>query len=454
MTITRRKFIGGLSGGLLLNALPAFTRYAHAQTASDYKALVCIFLFGGNDANNMIVPTDTAGYAKYFAARGDNTTGNGMIGIPQPELLALPPAAGSAQFGAHPEFTELQQVWNAGDLAVLFNVGTLVRPLTKNDYKSPSLRPQNLFSHADQQGQWQSAISSGVSRSGWGGRIADVVRASNGSAPVPPMISLVGPDLFTVGRSTSALSLPQSGKFGINSFGGPYASSVSTALQQMLQTDRDNALVLSAQDTTAAAITSSSVLNPVLSGASSSVDSFFTGQNSGIANQLLQTARIIEARSSLGVTRQIFYVSLSGFDTHNGQIAQQGKLFNQLSPALKAFQDAMAQLGVTDQVTAFTLSDFGRTLEPASGGGSDHAWGNHHLIMGGAVKGQTFYGQFPDHTLGGPDDISDEGRWLPTASVDQYGATLASWFGVAAADLPTVFPNLGNFTATNLGFLS
>lgn len=448
---SRRRFVGGLGSGLLAGALPSFP--ALAQTSGDYKALVCVFLFGGNDGNNMIVPTDAAGFARYAGIRGDNTAGSGAIGLPQSQLLALPPASGTAQFGAHPEFTELQQVWNAGDLAVLFNVGPLAQPLTKAEYATARLRPDNLFSHADQQAQWQSAVSQGLSRSGWGGRMADVVRNRNPGASVPPLISLVGRDLFTVGNNTAALSVPQNGNFGLSSFGGSANAAVANALQQLLAADRGNSLVASAQDTVTAAIASSAVLNPVLGGNSSAINSLFAGQSNSVSRQLLQVARMIEARSTLAVTRQIFYVTLGGFDTHNSQIATQANLFGQLSPALKSFQDAMAQLGVADQVTTFTLSDFGRTLKPASGGGSDHAWGNHQLIMGGAVRGRTFYGQFPEHSLGGPNDISSEGRWLPTTSVDQYGATLARWFGVADVDLATVFPNLRNFGTSNLGFL-
>ncbi|WP_169560692.1 DUF1501 domain-containing protein [Nevskia ramosa] len=452
---SRRDFLSGLGclgGGLLLNTLPSFS--AQAQGFGDYKALVCVFLLGGNDGNNMIVPNDTAGYGKYAAIRGDYTRTSGAVGLPRSELLALQPASGNAAFGAHPALTHLQQVWNAGDLAVLFNVGTLARPLTKAGYGNCTLTPDNLFSHADQQAQWQSAVSQGISRTGWGGRLADAVRSANGAAPVPPLVAWGRNDLFAIGNSTMSLSVPSSGTFGLTNFGGgSYRSSISGSLNQMLQLDRGNALVASAQDTVQSAITSSGALSPILSGTSSSINGFFSGQSSGIAQQLLQTARMIEARGALGVSRQIFYVALGGFDTHNSQIETQAELFGQLSPALKAFQDSMAQLGMADQVTTFTVSDFGRTLKPASGGGTDHAWGNHHLVMGGAVRGQRFYGQFPEHALGGPDDVTSEGRWLPTTSVDQYGATLSRWFGVSDADLATVFPNLQQFPNKDLGFL-
>ncbi|MDP3293669.1 MAG: DUF1501 domain-containing protein [Nevskia sp.] len=452
---TRRKLLSGLGSGLLLNTLPSFP--VQAQTFGDYKALVCVFLLGGNDGNNLIVPHDTAGYGKYSAIRGDYTRSTGAIGLPQSELLALPPITGNAAFGAHPALGELQQVWNAGDLAVLFNVGPLARPLTKAGYGNRALTPDNLFSHADQQSQWQSAVSQGISRTGWGGRLADAVRSANGASSVPPLIAWGCNDLFAIGNSTMSLSVPSSGSFGLSNFGGSYRSTLSNSMNQLLQTDRSNRLRASAQDTVSAALTSSGALSPILSGTSSSINGLFpsqvTGQATGIAQQLLQTARMIEARNTLGVSRQIFYVALGGFDTHNNQIETQAALLGELSPALKAFQDAMAQLGLADQVTTFTLSDFGRTLKPASGGGSDHAWGNHHLIMGGAVRGQRFYGQFPEHALGGPDDVSSEGRWLPTTSVDQYGATLARWFGASEADLATIFPSLQQFPTTDLGFL-
>ncbi len=451
---SRRDFLSGLGclgGGLLLNTLPSFS--AQAQSFGDYKALVCVFLLGGNDGNNLIVPDDSAGYAKYAAIRGDYTAGSGGIGLPRSQLLALQPASGNAAFGAHPALTELQQVWDAGDLAVLFNVGTLARPLTKAGYGNRALTPDNLYSHADQQSQWQSAVSQGSSRTGWGGRLADAVRSANGAAPVPPLVAWGRNDLFAIGNATMSLSVPSSSSFGLTNFGGNYRSSLNSSMNQLLQSDRSNMLAMSAQDTVSAALTSSGMLSPILTGTSSSINGLFSGQSSGIAQQLLQTARMIEARSVLGVSRQIFYVTLGGFDTHNSQVETQQELFGQLSPALKAFQDSMAQLGVADQVTTFTVSDFGRTLKPASGGGTDHAWGNHHLVMGGAVRGQRFYGQFPEHALGGPDDVTREGRWLPTTSVDQYGATLARWFGVSDADLATVFPSLQQFPTQDLGFL-
>ncbi len=452
ISLPRRKFLTGLGGGLLVGALPGFTRYAHA--AGTYKALVCVYLDGGNDGNNMIVPTDSAGYAKYFAARGDSGAGRGGIGLPRSQLLALPPLGGAAQFGAHPEFTELQQVWNAGDLAVLFNVGNIARPMAKADFTNATLRPDNLFAHPDQRDQWQSAGIRGGQRSGWGGRLADAVAGFNGAAPVPAMISLAGRDLFTVGDSSAALSVQWKSNFEVDTFGGHYAADVDRGLRRLLDADRRNLLVMAAQDTTDAGLGSSAVLNPIRTGASSSIARFFNGQDGALAQQLLQVARMVESRSSLGVSRQVFYVELAGFVTHTRQIDRQALLFAQLSPAFKAFNDAMAQLGMSDQVTTFTMSDFGRTLAPASGSGSDHGWGNHHLVMGGAVRGQRFYGQFPDLSIGGPDDISTKGRWLPTTSVEQYGATLASWFGVLPSDLPKIFPNLSSFATKNLGFMA
>lgn len=450
--ISRRQLLRALGSSALLGAMPTVARYAQAAGSSDYKALVCVFLFGGNDGNNVIIPTDSAGYAKYKAVRGDNTTTTGALGIPQSQLVTLTPASGSAQFGLHPDLAPLQSIWNSGNLAALFNVGTLVQPLSQADYNSGKPSPENLFSHLDQQNQMQTGISAGPSSTGWGGRIADVIGNVNGGT-LPVALTVGGSALFADGRVTDALTIPQTGGFGLAGFGGSYAASVASAYQGLLAVDRQNQLVSAAQDVSSSGLAASKALNPILTGSSTTVDNAFSGQKTGIAAQLSRVAKIIENRSSLGVTRQVFFVSLGGFDTHSDQINRQSQLFQQLAPALKSFHDAMSQLGTDSMVTSFTLSDFARTLKPASGGGSDHAWGNHHFIMGGAVKGQTFYGTFPDLTLGGNDDVSTEGRWLPTSALDQYGATLASWFGVSSTNLAKVFPNLANFPTANLGFL-
>jgi uncharacterized protein (DUF1501 family) len=448
MKLTRRNLLLGLSGSVLVGQLPLLPRLA---LAADYKALVCVFLFGGNDGNNTIIPLGSADYNTYITVRGDSSSGTGL-GIDQSQVVPLAPSGGgSAQYGLHPDLKELQAVWNSGNLAVLFNTGTLVAPLTKAQYQAGSPQiPGNLFSHADQQNQWQSGISLGDQRSGWGGRIADTLPAGG---LVPPVISFAGPDLYTLGASTTPLSLPQTGNFQLNGYPGTYGKQVNSAFQTLAQGNGDsNQMLLAAESVLQSGLQSSTLLNPILNG-TSSIDSLFSGQSNSIANQLLRVARLLASQSQVGLSRQIFFVSLGSFDTHSNQLNTQATLFKQLSPALAAFYNATVQLGISSQVTTFTLSDFSRTFQPGSNGGTDHAWGNHHLIMGGAVKGQNFYGTFPDLTLGGSDDVSAQGRWLPSSSVDQYAATLASWFGVSASNLATVFPNLSNFSSANLGFI-
>ena len=217
--------------------------------------------------------------------------------------------------------------------------------------------------------------------------------------------------------------------------------------------DRDNLFVNGASDITATAIELSATVGPIVANTASSVQNLFTGQNNSIAQQLLTVAKLIEARASTGVKRQIFFVSLGGFDTHTNELNTLQNLLGQLSLALKSFYDATVRLGVADNVTSFTLSDFGRTFKPAAGQGSDHAWGNHQIIVGGAVKGGDFYGKYPTLQLSGPSDVTAEGRWLPTTAVDQYAATLATWFGLPASDLSIVLPTVSKFPTANLGFL-
>jgi uncharacterized protein (DUF1501 family) len=450
MRISRRDVLQGLGAVGLAASLSRFTEgRAWAQTADDYRALVCVFLFGGNDGNNMVVPLDSNGYAAYAAARG---TGAGGLALPQAQLLPLAPTSGSAAYGFHPNLPELQTLWADGVLGLVFNVGTLLAPTTKQSFLQNTVpHPLSLLSHQDQQHQWQTALSDQYSRTGWGGRIGDGLPAG----PLPPLISISGNQLFTIGNSTSPLSLPAAGGgFGLAGFdGSPEANARLQAMDDVRMLQEQNLIVQATQSQASQALAASKLVAPVLAGTGSPVDSLFAGLTSSIAKQLQQVARMIAARQTLGVGRQVFFVSQSSYDTHNDQLNRQRNLFTDLSPALKAFYDATVQLGVAQQVTSFTLSDFGRTLQPASGDGSDHAWGNHQLVIGGAVLGRQTYGTFPTLQLGGPDDFTSQGRWVPTLAVDQYAATLATWFGVSNTDLPVVFPYLGRYPAANLGFL-
>ena len=452
MNISRRNTLKALSAGALASGLGGFTLpFAHAQSVpSDYKALVCIFLFGGNDGNNVIIPADAAGYAAYSAVRGTSSN----INIAQSELLTIKPSNTSSTYGFHPALSAIHPLFDMGKLAAVTNMGPLLAPITKAQYLAGMSRPYQLFSHADQQAQWQSLVSDQPSRTGWGGRLADAMTASNGSNTFPVLTSVAGSALYTTGNSQSPLAIPSSGTFGLTGLTATDAMTQAraTALSSLLQQGKDHLLVKAAAEQTEQAIALSAKVNPIISSTSSSVASLFATTGNSLSQQLLQVAKLIEARASIGLSRQIFFVSLGGFDTHTNQINVQQTLLAQVGSAMKSFYDATVALGVANNVTSFTLSDFARTFKSA-GTGSDHAWGNHQLVMGGAVKGGTMYGTFPNLQLGGSDDVTGEGRWLPTTSVDQYASTLATWFGVPAAKLVSVAPNIGAFANKNLGFV-
>ena len=421
-----------------------------AATASDYKALVCLFLQGGNDANNLIIPTDTAGYAAYVAARSN-------LALPLASMLPITPRTSDGRTWAlHPALSGIQGLFGAGKAGIMANVGTLVQPTTLTQYKSGKVPlPPQLFSHADQQVQWQSSVPDQKPTTGWGGRLADLVNAFNTSNQISMSISLAGTNFFQVGNQISQYAISSNGAITFSGTTGGN-NPLRYQAQKDLFAQGQSALYDTAfAGISAGAIANSDLVNTVLAGAPVMTTVF---PNTTLGNQLKMVAKLISTSASFGLKRQVFFCQVGGYDLHAAQVnaadtttGSHATLFTQLSQALSAFYNSTVELGVANQVTAFTASDFGRTYS-SNGDGTDHGWGNHQLILGGAVRGGDIYGAMPNLTVNGPDDTG-RGRWIPTTSVDEYSATLASWFGVSPTDLSTVLPNISRFAHPNLGFL-
>lgn len=498
MAQDRREFLKTAGCGLTMAALAtsvehlgrvsAFAQKSEGGTPfADYKALVCIFMAGGNDCNNMIVPihddASISNYATYRTARAASSLALPRTAVDGAAPFLIPitvPRIGNLAYGLHPALSPevgagggaagLLPLWNAGKMAVMCNVGNLVSPMTRTTYQNNSVpKPYQLFSHSDQVNQQQSSKSNGISNSGWGGRIADKLRPQDADATIPMITSIAGSQLFTNGNGTTPMAIGTgnlNAQLVLNGFNAtPESVARRASFNQLRTMDLSSNVVKATSEITEAALQASTSL---------STNPTFTTvfPNTNIALQLLQVARLISLRTATSANRQIFFVQLGGFDSHAGELGLHTQLYTQLSQAMKSFYDCTVEMGIQNSVTQFTMSDFGRTLQPSGVGagvvGSDHAWASHALIVGGSVNGggpSNFYGMntsngtpFPTLVMGGPDDTDTRGRWIPTTSVEQYAAVLASWFGVDPVDLSGasgVFPLLSNFTypSTNLTFV-
>lgn len=411
---------------------------ASAPPADDYKALVCVFLYGGNDHANTVVAFDPDQHAAYTRIRGSLAT-------PRDQLLPLSPLGGlpaGAALALAPPMTGLRDLFHSGQMSVLLNVGPLRVPTTLAQYKARSVPlPPKLFSHNDQQSVWQSSLAEGAT-TGWGGRLGDLLLNGNAASPFTTM-NVSGNAVFMAGERAVQYQVSSAGAVKLravqsNAFG---SAAVSQALQTLTQARSPHWLQDEYTRTMRRAVEAEVQLSAALA-ASPALHTPFNADNP-LAMQLGMVARTLAARRALGVRRQVFLVSLGGFDLHDHLLDRHHDLLGRVSEAISSFHAATVELGVAHQVTTFTASDFGRTLT-SNGDGSDHGWGSHQLVVGGAVAGQRCVGQLPAMAVNGPDDVG-QGRLLPTTSVDQLGATLAQWFGVSASDMALVFPHIGEF---------
>lgn len=452
-TMTRRGFLRIGARASLFSTLAGLgmlgaVRPARAAVA-DFKALVCVYLYGGNDGNNLIVPLDAAHYTPYTQIRGGLALSTAASTLTPPRSAMLHAVANpvAQSFAFHYGMPEIDALFGQGKVAVVLNVGSLRQPLTKAQYAAGTAVPPQLFSHADQTMQMQAGTPS-PSGTGWGGRLVDVL----GTGGHLDAVSVGTNGLFIEGAATHGNLVPSNGQLalaGMSFWPQSAADARKAALVQILGADTGNVLGNAANK----ALSNGIQLISDLQAASAVTPLKTVFPSNSLASQLKVVAQLIDLRAAQGPGRQVYFVSLGGFDTHSGQSYQQWDLLRQVSQAMNAFQLALVEVGAANQVTSFTLSDFGRTLQPASTG-TDHAWGNHHLVIGAAVQGG-IYGQFPSFTLGGADDATGRGAWIPQFSNQQFGATLGKWFGADPAMLDTqVFKTeLSNFALKDLGFM-
>lgn len=473
MHVNRREFLrksicAALGGASLYSAfgnlrLVSAAAAHHPYSFTDYKALVCVFLYGGNDSFNTLVPMSGAERTAYQASRGS-------LALAAGGLQALTPSAGGgpANYGLHPSMPELAGLFNSGKAAVVANVGSLLYPITQAQFQNGTQpTPPQLFSHDDQANQWQTSRPDDSNANGWGGRIADLLHSAN-SGQVPMSITLSNANRFQRGAIVNPYSMDPSGVTRLSySDNGPDAWIMSgdnaagaTAYNALMATGTQASVL---ERAFADAATRSIANYRIIDAALGTLPTWTTPfPDTDLGNQLKMVAQLINVRATLGMSRQVFFVSVGNYDSHNTQLADQQANLAELSQALKAFHDATAQLNVANGVTAFTASDFGRSLA-INEDGTDHGWGGHHFVVGGAVRGKRYYGAMPslapyvDGTPASNPDDTGYGQIIPAIAVDQYSATLARWFGVDAGGIADIYPNLGRFGGFgggDLGFMN
>ncbi|MCU6432727.1 DUF1501 domain-containing protein [Undibacterium sp. Jales W-56] len=427
---------------------------ASAATANDYKAIVCVFLYGGNDYGNTLVPYDSSNYAAYQQLRPTLSYSHDSLSstILTPSVAPVDAAGFSRQYALAPELAPLLPIFDAGKMGVLLNVGTLIQPTSKLQYKNKTVPlPPKLFSHNDQQSVWQSSSPEGAV-SGWGGRMGDLFQSGNGNTTFT-CVNVSGNAVYLSGSTAVQYQVSTTGSVPLSASAKPMFGSAasSSALQTLMSQTSSNLFENEYTRVTRRSMDANNILTTALAGGPT-INTVFPANNN-LGDQLKMVARMISSASALGAKRQVFFVSMGGFDTHDGLLTKHPGLLKSVADALSAFYNATVELGVANNVTSFTASDFGRTLS-GNNDGSDHGWGSMHFMLGGAVNGKRYYGTPPAVASDGPDDVG-QGRLLPTTSVDQYAATLGKWLGASDTDLLSLLPNLKNFNpgSRNLGFV-